>query len=160
MNSVKRNIVFITNPKSGTSTKGEIPELIEKRLDTSRFNYSIVQTERAGHATELATNAAKEGVDIIVAVGGDGTVNEVAKAITHTSSALGIIPCGSGNGLARHLMLPMEPGRAVEIINECVIHPLDYGTINNMPVFCTCGMGFDAFISKKFAEAGKRGLIT
>lgn len=160
MNSVKRNIVFITNPKSGTSTKGEIPELIEKRLDTSRFNYSIVQTERAGHATELATNATKEGVDIIVAVGGDGTVNEVAKAITHTSSALGIIPCGSGNGLARHLMLPMEPGRAVEIINECVIHPLDYGTINNMPFFCTCGMGFDAFISKKFAEAGKRGLIT
>ena len=97
---------------------------------------------------------------MVVAVGGDGTVNEVARSIVHSNTALGIIPCGSGNGLARHLLLPMDPKKSVEIINRCVIHDLDYGIINEIPFFCTCGMGFDAFISMKFAEAGKRGPVT
>ena len=96
----------------------------------------------------------------MVACGGDGTVNEVARSIVHSNTALGIIPCGSGNGLARHLLLPMDPKKSVEIINRCVIHDLDYGIINEIPFFCTCGMGFDAFISMKFAEAGKRGPVT
>ena len=96
----------------------------------------------------------------VVAVGGDGTVNEVARSIVHSDTALGIIPCGSGNGLARHLMLPMNLKKAIQIINRCEIHNLDYGVINGYPFFCTCGMGFDAFVSMKFAEAGKRGPIT
>ena len=117
-------------------------------------------TERAGHASELAVSARDEGIDIVVAVGGDGTVNEVARSIVHSDTALGIIPCGSGNGLARHLMLPMNLKKAIQIINRCEIHNLDYGVINGYPFFCTCGMGFDAFVSMKFAEAGKRGPIT
>ena len=96
----------------------------------------------------------------MVAIGGDGTVNEVARAIVHSKTALGIIPCGSGNGLARHLMIPMNIKRAIGIINRDEIHELDYGLINGHPFFCTCGMGFDAFVSQKFAEAGKRGPIT
>ena len=95
-----------------------------------------------------------------MAVGGDGTVNEVARSIVHSGTALGIIPCGSGNGLARHLLLPMNTRKAIEIINACEIHELDYGVINEYPFFCTCGMGFDAFVSMKFAESGKRGPIT
>ena len=95
-----------------------------------------------------------------MAVGGDGTVNEVARSIVHSETALGIIPCGSGNGLARHLLLPMNTRKAIEIINACEIHELDYGVINEYPFFCTCGMGFDAFVSMKFAESGKRGPIT
>jgi diacylglycerol kinase family enzyme len=78
----------------------------------------------------------------------------------HTETALGIIPCGSGNGLARHLSIPMDVKKSISIINECNIEKLDYGIINGLPFFCTCGMGFDAFISFKFAEAGKRGPIT
>lgn len=155
-----KKVVFIINPISGTTKKAGIPKLIESRLDKSLFDSSIAETQYAGHATEIAAKCAEEGVDIVVAVGGDGTVNEVGRALTGTSTALGIIPCGSGNGLARHLLLPLDPSKAIAIINRCEIHDLDYGLINNHPFFCTCGMGFDAFISMKFAEAGKRGPMT
>jgi diacylglycerol kinase family enzyme len=87
-------------------------------------------------------------------------VNEVARSLTHTQTALGIVPCGSGNGLARHLCIPMNVRKAIEILNHCKIMEFDYGVVNDIPFFCTCGMGFDAFISLKFAEAGKRGPIT
>ena len=148
------------NPISGTSSKAGIPELIESTLDKDKFEYTLSMTEYAGHASEIASRAKDEGIDIVVAIGGDGTVNEVARAIVHSNTALGIIPCGSGNGLARHLMLPMNFRKSIEIINRCEIHDLDYGIINGYPFFCTCGMGFDAHVSMKFAEAGKRGPIT
>ena len=128
------------NPISGTSSKEAVPELVDRYIDTGKFSYEIRHTEYAGHAEKMARQAAADGVDICVAVGGDGTVNEVARAIVHTPTALGIIPCGSGN--------------------TCEIHDLDYGVINGYPFFCTCGMGFDAYVSQKFAEAGKRGPIT
>lgn len=155
-----KRIVFIMNPISGTASKAAVPQLIENRLDQSLFEYEIRLTEHAGHATTIAQQSAEEGVDLVVAVGGDGTVNEVGRALIETQTAMAILPCGSGNGLARHLMLPMDLGKAISLINRFEIHDLDYGTINGMPFFCTCGMGFDAFISMKFAEAGKRGLIT
>ena len=154
------SILFIVNPISGTSRKDEIPQLVSTHLDASRFSPTIVLTEYAGHAAELAAQAANDGTDIVVAVGGDGTVNEVARSLVHTNTALAIIPCGSGNGLARHLQLPMQPAEALEVINQAVVHTLDYGMLNDMPFFCTCGLGFDAFISLKFSEAGKRGLAT
>lgn len=151
---------FHHEPISGTISKAGIPKLIERYLDHNAFDYEIKLTAYAGHATELATEAKEHHVPIVVAVGGDGTVNEVARAIVHSPTALGIIPCGSGNGLARHLLLPLNITKAIQIINACKIHQLDYGIINGHPFFCTCGMGFDAFISHKFAEAGKRGPIT
>ncbi len=158
--STKKHIIFIVNPISGTHEKDEMPELIEDHLDTSLFSHEVFFTEYAGHASELTCRYANEGADIVVAVGGDGTVNEVARSLVHTQTALGIIPCGSGNGLARHLCLPLDPIHAIEIINRCQIEEFDYGVINDLPFFCTCGMGFDAFISLKFAEANKRGPIT
>lgn len=156
----KKKIVFIINPISGTANKKTVPGLIDKYLDKNLFDIEIRYTEYAGHATAIAHEAKNNNIDIVVAVGGDGTVNEIAKAVTNSQTALAIIPCGSGNGLARHLMLPMNIKGALEIINSNVIHDLDYGIINDHPFFCTCGMGFDAFISAKFAEAGKRGPIT
>ena len=104
--------------------------------------------------------ATEEGADIVVAVGGDGTVNEVARSLIHTETALGIIPCGSGNGLARHLYIPMSPDGALQVLANCHIEALDYGIIDQQPFFCTCGVGFDAFISDRFAKAGRRGLLT
>ena len=156
----KKSVVFLVNPISGTHSKKELPELIDAVLDKELFDYRILYTEYAGHAAEMARQFAAEQTDIVVAVGGDGTVNEVARSLVHTQTALGIIPCGSGNGLARHLCLPMDMGKSIEIINQCCIEQFDYGVINDLPFFCTCGMGFDAFISFKFAEAGKRGPIT
>lgn len=148
------------NPISGTTSKAGIPELIENCLDKEKFSYEICMTEYAGHASAIASKAKEAGIDIVVAVGGDGTVNEVARAIVHSKTALGIIPCGSGNGLARHLLLPMNLKKSIDIINACEIRALDYGLINEYPFFCTCGMGFDAFVSQKFAESGKRGPIS
>lgn len=155
-----KHIVFITNPISGTISKARIPELVEAHLDHERFSYEFVQTQYAGHATVLAQEAVERKSDIVCAIGGDGTVNEVGRALVGTSSAMAILPCGSGNGLARHLMLPMDLKRCIDIINKDKVERLDSGLINGHPFFCTCGMGFDAFISLKFAEAGKRGLIT
>lgn len=156
----KMRILFIMNPISGTQKKEDIPNKIESLLDKERYDYKIKMTEFAGHAAEIAEAATKEGYDIVVAVGGDGTVNEVARSLTHSKTALGIIPCGSGNGLARHLNIPMDVEKAIQLINLGHIEKLDFGIINDMPFFCTCGMGFDAFVSMKFAEAGKRGPIT
>ncbi len=119
---MKKKAIFVMNLISGTSSKAGVPDLIENNLDKEKFDYEIVVTEYAGHASEIASRAKDNGVDLVVAVGGDGTVNEVARAIVHSDTALGII--------------------------------------NGHPFFCTCGMGFDAFVSQKFAEAGKRGPIT
>lgn len=157
---MSKSVRFIVNPISGTRGKGSIVSLIPEYLDEVRFSYDVVYTQRSGHAALLAKQAVEDNIDIVVAVGGDGTVNEVARSLTHTKSALAIIPCGSGNGLARHLFIPINPIGALKILAECNIETLDYGTINDQPFFCTCGIGFDAFISQKFAEAGKRGLFT
>ena len=155
-----RNRLFIINPKSGTDRKIYIRQSIGRHIDTKKYDYKIRYTEYAGHAEVIAREAATAGIDIVVAVGGDGTVNEVARALIHTNTALGIIPCGSGNGLARHLQLPIDPEGAIKMINAGIIKSLDYGTMNGLPFFCTCGMGFDAFVSMKFAHSGKRGLIS
>ena len=156
----KKKIIFIVNPISGTSAKQRILELIEELLDRDLFEWEVRNTEYAGHAAEIAKAASNTAVDVVSAIGGDGTVNEIARAIVHTNTALAIIPAGSGNGLARHLHIPMDPRGAIQVLNECNIHPMDYGLIDDHPFFCTCGMGFDAFISQKFAAAGRRGPLT
>lgn len=154
----KRKVWFLVNPISGTEDKKRIVELIPQYMDADRFDIKVCYTEYKGHAAQLAREAVSESVDVVVAVGGDGTVNEVARSLIHTKTALGIIPCGSGNGLARHLYIPMNPEGALQVLNECVIQELDYGRINGTPFFCTCGVGFDAFVSSKFAKSSKRGL--
>ena len=160
MNGIKKKIIFILNPHSGTQSKQNVPGIIADRIDTNKFDYEVKFTEYAGHAAVIARDCVEQGIDIVVAVGGDGTVNEVARSLVHSQTALGIIPCGSGNGLARHLRIPIDFKKAIDLINQCRIESLDYGVINDLPFFCTCGMGFDAFISLKFASAGKRGPIT
>lgn len=155
-----KRILFIVNPISGNGKKGDIEQLIEENLDHERFEYNVAYTEYGGHAAELTKKAVEESYDIVAAVGGDGTVNEVARSLVHSNTALAILPSGSGNGLARHLQIPMNLSRAINIINKDCMHVLDYGRINDKPFFCTCGVGFDAFLAQKFAEAGKRGLKT
>ena len=125
-----------------------------------RFDYQVARTQYAGHASSLAKAFVEEGLDAVVAIGGDGTVNEIARALVHTPVALGVIPCGSGNGLARHLRIPMEPVGAIKVLNRFDVECLDYGKINDVPFFCTCGVGFDAFVSYKFAHSEKRGMLT
>lgn len=160
MQERKKHIVFIVNPISGTSSKQGFDSKVEKVIDREKYSWRIVRTEYAGHAADIARQCVADGTDICVAVGGDGTVNEVARSVAGSNTALGIVPCGSGNGLARHLCLPMSMKGALSIINHGATDMFDYGMINKHPFFCTCGMGFDAFVSLKFAQSGKRGLAT
>lgn len=129
-------------------------------LDMNKYDVTFRFTSHPGHATELAAEAVADGVDIVVAVGGDGTVNEVARALVGTDTALGIIPCGSGNGLARHLHIPMNVRKAVEILNEGHMTLIDSMTVNGIPCFCTAGVGYDAYVSEKYAKEPTRGLST
>jgi YegS/Rv2252/BmrU family lipid kinase len=155
-----KRITFIVNPISGTDDKNTILSLLDRQLAGRDMLWEVIYTDRAGHAVEIAAEKSKEKVDAVVAVGGDGTINEVARSLVHTDTILGIIPCGSGNGLARHLQIPMDTATAVDIICEGLTQVIDYGTINGQSFFGTCGVGFDALISEKFAEAGKRGMLT
>ena len=156
----KRKILAVINPISGTSNKEFMPETIARCIDPDKFDVVVRFTQHASHATLLTEEAIKEGFYGVIAVGGDGTINEVAAALRDSSTALGIIPCGSGNGLARHLGIPMNVEKALEIINLDNIEALDYCTANDRPFFCTCGVGFDAHVSQKFAEARKRGPLS
>lgn len=155
----KRSILFLINPKSGVHSKRSIPKLIETYIDRNKFDYAIAETKYRAHACELTKSAVEQGVDAVVAVGGDGTVNEVARSLVGTDTALGVVPCGSGNGLARHLGIPMDIKRSLDFINSSETMSADYGKINGTPFFCTCGVGFDALVSRSFAEGKRRGFI-
>ncbi len=155
-----KNIAFIINPISGTQNKRKIPKLIEQLLDSGQWLANVDYTEYAGHGRVLAKQYATMGFNAVVAVGGDGTVNEVASGLAGTDTSLGIIPLGSGNGFARHLNLPMRPQRAIEMLNHSESIYVDYGMANDKMFVSTCGTGFDALIADQFAVDGKRGLQT
>ncbi|RTQ51698.1 YegS/Rv2252/BmrU family lipid kinase [Hymenobacter gummosus] len=154
-------LCFIFNPISGTNRRFDLRGLLNRQLGKEyALNYEIRPTEYAGHAEELARAAAAEGFGIVVAVGGDGTVNEVGRGLLGTGAALGVLPRGSGNGLARHLGIPMDATAAVNLLRRPRVLPIDVGRLNGRPFFCTAGLGFDAHVSRCFAEAGTRGLAT
>ena len=159
-NTSKVKIAFIINPKSGTNKKQNLPDLVLGIIDQTKFEAEFLYTKCAGHATELAKELIEKNYTRIVAAGGDGTVNEVAKALVNTNVALGILPCGSGNGLARFLNIPMKMKDAINLQNVGSVMDMDYGTINDNPFFCTCGVGFDAHIGNKFAQSETRGFFT
>jgi len=155
-----RKVLFIVNPISGISGKKRVVSAIDKYIDRSTIEYSIEWTQYAGHAKILSGEAASKGFDTVVAVGGDGTVNEVASALVGSGTTFGIIPCGSGNGLARHLKIPMNAAKAVEVINRGRRMCMDTATVNGIPFFCTTGMGYDAQVAAMFAKSGTRGFFS
>ena len=167
-----KNIAFIINPVSGSKEtqkeKRKLPKLIMQLLDKEQWLPNIAFTEYAGHATELARQYARMGFDAVVAVGGDGTVNEVAKGlvrgnglpVTGYGTALGIIPMGSGNGFARHLNIPIRPQKTIEMLNHSEPICTDYGLANGKLFVSTCGTGFDAVVADHFAGSNKRGFMT
>ena len=152
-------ILIIVNPIAGTGRKDDIARLAQEELGIG--NARIAYTERAGHAREMADEAVARGTRIVVAVGGDGTVNEVAGALIGSDTALAVVPLGSGNGLARHLRVPLNARKALRLVRMGHIERFDCGIVNgDIPFFCTCGVGFDAQVSHAFATAGTRGLTT
>ena len=149
--------LMLINPISGTRAKNGICDLTASRLKAAGIDLDTIHTKHKGHGAELARNAAARGTDMVIAAGGDGTVNEIASALMHTETALGIIPCGSGNGLARSLGLPMDFDAAIDIIARNQPTAIDCGIADGLPFFCTFGMGFDAAVTEKFASGERRG---
>jgi len=156
----ERKILFIVNPISGKQKQKGIRDVIEKWINREQYDHSIVITEKGGDATDFTRHAVNDGIDIVVAVGGDGTVNEVGQALVNTPVAMGIIPSGSGNGLARHLKIPFNYKKAIQVINKGNIRKIDTATVNEKVFLSVAGIGYDAFVAKKFAKAPKRGFIS
>jgi diacylglycerol kinase (ATP) len=157
---MKKKIRFIINPKSGVHRKEKIPGLIDRLVDKEKFDYEFQFTEHPGHGTTLSREAADKNYFAAVSVGGDGSANEVAKGIKGTGTALGIIPCGSGNGMARHLKIPMNLEKAFRLINAGRTEKIDTILANEEFCISTIGVGFDAHIAHLFAKAGVRGYYT
>lgn len=154
----KSNILFIINPIAGGKQKQNIPALIDANLDKTKFNPNFSFTEYVGHAAEIAAEAANKNFDVVVAVGGDGTINEIASVVMKYNKVLGIIPFGSGNGLARFLKIPMNTARAIRVLNGMSVRHMDTARFNDKSYFNMAGMGFDAHISSIFAGRKERGL--
>lgn len=155
-----KKLLLIINPIAGTSSKKGIEESVTRSLSDLGWEVGTVFTRGKGDATRLARQAVDEGFGGVIAAGGDGTVNETAIALCDTGVALGIIPCGSGNGLARHLYIPIDVDEALQVICENHVSPIDYGLLNGHHFFCTCGVGFDAMVSERFSRHSSRGLVT
>ena len=156
-----KKYLLIVNPHSGSqrSRNASQRNMAIHLLACAGHNVSVLYTQHAGHAQQIAQQNIGS-YDVICAVGGDGTVNEVASALTNTPQAMGIIPTGSGNGLARELGIPMHIKGAVEVLLKDNRIRIDTCTANNEPFFCTCGIGFDGKVSNEFAKSDTRGPLT
>ena len=155
-----QRIAFIMNPISGTKSKENVWAYIGEVFGLlSDYELTMYTTCCAGDGYKQALYFAEQGFDIVVAIGGDGTINEVARGLMHSNTVLGIVPMGSGNGLARHLHIPINYKKAIEALKAGKIKLIDAGEINGRTFFTTAGVGFDALIGNLFNTRGKRGLF-
>jgi YegS/Rv2252/BmrU family lipid kinase len=148
---------YIINPHSGANNKDTFLRIVT--LLKSDPQHVIWETTQPLEAVDFAKKAIQQGATKIIAVGGDGTINEVASVLVGKSIPLGIIPVGSGNGLARHLNIPLDYKKAFKKALVGASIKIDVGYINNKPFFCTAGIGFDAAVAHRFANSSGRGLI-
>ncbi len=150
------NFTFVINPRSGTSkNKSHLTKLIEQKSS----DFKILYSKYAGHAPKLAAEAVKQGCKNIIAVGGDGTMNEVASKLVGSDTNFGLIPMGSGNGFARSLDLPLNPNDALNIVFKSKVKKIDTGKINGVCFFAVAGIGFDAQVASQFQKSKKRGAL-
>lgn len=158
----RQRILFIINPISGVGKKNftEFRSRVEAHIDHGTYEPRYSLTIEKGHAGTLVREGLEEGVKYFIAVGGDGTVNEVSEALIGTGLVMGVIPAGSGNGLAHHLKIPSKLKEAIEIINTRNVISIDTCTVNDRHFLSIAGVGFDARVAKHFARVHQRGFIT
>ena len=156
---MKQKIWFIINPTSGISNKKRIESYIRKNLDKGKFDFSIQYTSYKDHGSEIAKKGISEKIDVICAVGGDGTVHEIAVALIHSKVKLAIIPCGSGNGFARHFKITERVKKSIEIINTGNFSKIDTCLVNDLPFIQVAGIGYDAKIAFDMVNNKIRGLV-
>lgn len=155
--TTKKKLAFIINPVAGISSKVKLPQLIEHRLDHNKFEIEILKTTYAGEAKSLAKSSVLKGYHAVIAIGGDGTVNEIASQLVGTNTILGIIPSGSGNGLARKLGISRAPHKALDLISAYKIQQIDVGLFNKNYFFSNAGVGYEGLIAEKYSKVSKGG---
>ncbi|MDV3308949.1 MAG: diacylglycerol kinase family lipid kinase [Cyclobacteriaceae bacterium] len=155
----RHNILIIANRRSGTGSAADLETLATRVLRDADVTFTFTYTRAPGHATELARDGIRDGFTAVVAAGGDGTINEVARAVVGSSTPLGIIPRGSGNGLARHLGIPLDPEKALACVVEATPTPIDTFTLNERLSLNVSGIGFDAHVADVFNQSKRRGLM-
>lgn len=155
-----KQLMLIINPISGTNSKAGLAGMVQDVLAPIGYQIDVKYTTCQGDATRLATLAVEQGYDAVLAAGGDGTINETAIALCGSKVPLGIIPAGSGNGLARHIGIPVDPRLSLKVIERQHVVDCDYATVNDRPFFCTFGVGFDAAVSHRFARQKRRGKLS
>ncbi len=160
MQTGRKKILFVVNPISGGLNKKKLPELIARNLDPKVFIPELFYTSLTLNAREITLKAIEEKFDIVIAAGGDGTMNAVAQCLVNTDIIMGILPLGSGNGLARHLHIPLKVKDAIAFINKLSHRRIDTIRINGQYSVNCIGMGFDAFVAYHFSKLPKRGLKT
>ena len=158
MSQKKQKIRFIINPRSGASRKRNLPVLIEKNLDHSQWDAETCLTEYAGHAIQLAKEAAGLGHAMVVACGGDGSVNEISSQLIGAQTVLGVVPSGSGNGFAGHLGIGRDVERAIQLLNHGKVITVDTCRMNGRHFVNLAGIGFDGVVSKRLHDSPVRGL--
>lgn len=156
----RSDVRLIVNPHSGTRSKSSLPELLVEALAPRGLHVSVRETSAPGDAARFASEAVDDGCNMVAVAGGDGTVNEAGSALIGTDLPLALLPCGSGNGLARSLGLSTDLRDCIRVIAEGTPRAIDCGMVGNRPFFCTFGMGFDAAVTEKFSMAGRRGRAT
>ena len=156
----KQRIRFIINPISGKKHRRNLPSQIERILDKERYDFDICVSEYAGHAVALADEAVESGYDTVAVAGGDGSINEVGTRLIGTDIALGILPCGSGNGLSRCLNIPLDPEKAWQLINRRAVCRIDTVLVNETPFISIGGTGYDAQVADDYAKDPHRGFET
>ncbi len=155
---MKTKAVIVVNPISGVGKQKKIESLLKENLNQDLFDYEVRYTERIHHGTEIAREAVDQGYDCVVAVGGDGSVNDVAQGLKDSGVTMGIIPCGSGNGLARSLKIPLTPASAIRLLNQQNEQFIDSIVINDKYISVNAaGVGFDAYIARLMKAAKTRG---
>lgn len=159
--SAKKKILFIINPISGVYSKSNIPEKIARYIDYVQYDYTIRFTQYAGHATLIAQQAVEEGYDVCVAVGGDGSINDVAQSLIGSKTALGVIPYGSGNGFATHLKIPPRDAKgSINVLNTGKPVKIDLVKSNVRYFVSNAGFGLDSSVARRFSHHVQRGFIS
>ncbi len=152
-------VCFIVNPRAGASVKTRFSQYLDSYLNHKKFTYGIKYTDKPGHAEELVHQALSEGYTTIVAVGGDGSINEVARALYGKNARLGLLPAGSGNGLAMHLGYGRSLPKAIQLLNHAKPIRVDLGLLNKMPFINVAGIGFDGLVSNMMKRSQQRGFL-
>jgi YegS/Rv2252/BmrU family lipid kinase len=162
MDSPKKRLLFLVNPVSGVNQekKASLSALAAEVLDASLYTWEVVVSETPGQLYELSKAAAENNTDVVVAVGGDGTVNQVAKGIFGSKTILGLVPAGSGNGLAHYLGIPTDIQKSLAVINKMNVKDIDTVNMNDRLFVSIAGVGFDARVAQKYDRNGSRGFLS